>query len=122
MFNTNRCYFDENESWYRNQVEETLQLIQKTGSMVEINTRGYYRYGQSDLYPGRAIVSRIAELGIPVVINSDCHAPNEISNGMPYAAQFLNELNIHKVMILHDGIWKSCPVSEKGIEIATPKA
>lgn len=115
MFNKSNCYFNEQDNWYVEQVEETLDLLQKKDCIVEINTRGFYRYGQPDLYPGEWIIRRIAEKNIPVVINSDAHKPKEISEGMSYAAEILEDCGIREVYALNQGKWQACSFSPEGI-------
>ena len=117
MFNTADLYFSEKESWYRDEVEATLHLIKQSGSIVEINTRGYYRYGQPDLYPGEWIIRRLAEEEIPVMINSDAHKPHEIESGMAYAADILLSAGIEKVNCLLDQNWEPKSISRDGIVI-----
>ena len=115
MFNTGNKYFNEQDAWYRDQVELTLDLIKKLNCIVEINTRGFYRYGQEDLYPGAWIIQKIARLNIPVMINSDAHHPSEISEGMAYTAAKLKGLGIGKLTALYQGKWNSFDYSEEGI-------
>lgn len=116
MFNKENRYFSEKEDWYVEQVENTLGVIKEQGCIVEINTRGLYRYGQTDLYPGAWIIRRIAEMGIPVMINSDAHKPEEIELGMDYTAAILLSHKIDSVSLLYHGGWKSYPLSPGGIE------
>lgn len=78
MYNRDR-YFSENASWYVDLVEETLQAIKKKGSIVEVNTRGLYKKRSDSTFPGTAILKRIKELDIPVIVSSDAHKPGELS-------------------------------------------
>jgi len=117
MFNAGNQYFRESESWYREQVELTLKSIKKAGSIVEVNTRGYYRYNQPDLYPGERIISRLAEEDIPVIISSDAHKPEEIVKGMAHAALKLKNLGIKKLCLLNHSGWNQYSFSENGIDV-----
>jgi histidinol-phosphatase (PHP family) len=115
MFNVNGRYFDESERWYRDQVELTLQCIEKYGSIVEINTRGYYRYQQPDLYPGQWIISLLAKKDIPVLISTDAHKPTEITEGIVYAAEKLKQAGIEKISVFNGTGWSRQSFSAKGI-------
>ncbi|MBN1950808.1 MAG: histidinol-phosphatase [Bacteroidales bacterium] len=115
MFNKNQAYFSEQETWYTGAVENTLDLIAEKQCRVEINTRGYYRYGQPDLYPGEWIIRRLAERNIPVVLNSDAHKPEEISQGMSYAAEIMQKCGIREVYALYDNSWKPFEYTREGI-------
>lgn len=117
MFNKENCYFSESESWYTDQVELTLDLIKNRGCIVEINTRGFYRYGQTDLYPGEWVIRRLSEKGIPIMINSDAHKPSEITEGMGYAAKILKGLGHNKLVLLYYKQWREYSFSEKGIDL-----
>jgi histidinol-phosphatase (PHP family) len=88
------------------------------GSIVEMNTRGYYRYNQPDLYPGEWIIEQLALRDIPVLISSDAHKPEEITKGMGYAAMKKKKLGIQKICVLNPSGWNQYPFSEKGINLA----
>jgi len=116
MFNKKAHYFDEQESWYEDQVELTLKAIKKQGCIVEINTRGYYRYGQPDLYPGEWIIRKLVTENIPVIISSDAHMPEEILKGMAYTANILKKLGVKKLVALYDNRWDEYPYTENGLQ------
>lgn len=115
IYNKNRNFFKETEKWYRDQVDLTIDTIKKTGSIIEINTRGYYKYQQPDLYPGFWIVEKLAKKGIPLMINSDSHKPSEIDGGLSYTAAKLKELGINEIFSLYNNTWTSFPFDERGI-------
>ena len=114
MYNPVFNFFNETEKWYRDQVELTLSVIKKHDSLVEINTRGYYRYKQPDLYPGEWIIRRLAEMEIPALISSDAHKPEEILLGMLYTVPILKRSGIKKLAALYNGHWNDYNYSEKG--------
>jgi histidinol-phosphatase (PHP family) len=116
MFNARFNLFHESEAWYRDQVELTLKTIKKYGCIVEVNTRGCYRYHQPDLYPGEWIISRLDAEGIPLLISSDAHKPEEIIRGMDYAAAKLKNLGIEHITALNYSKWEQFPYSAEGIE------
>jgi histidinol-phosphatase (PHP family) len=117
MYNKNANYFSESELWYKKQVGNLLRSIKKAGTIVEINTRGYYRYGQSDLYPSRWILKKIIEMDIPIMLNSDAHAPNEITLGFEYAAKELKEAGLRELWILLDNKWQTVNFNHNGLII-----
>ncbi|MBN1599530.1 MAG: histidinol-phosphatase [Bacteroidales bacterium] len=115
MFNTKLNLFDETDKWYRDQVNLTIQCIKKSGGIVEINTRGYYRYNQPELYPSLWIVNLLNKAGIPLMINSDSHKPNEIVAGMTYCAKKLKKLPVEKIFALYNNKWKEFLFNENGL-------
>lgn len=115
IYNKTGNFFNENEKWYQDQVDLTIDTIKRIGGIVEINTRGYYKYQQSDLYPGFWIIEKLAKKEIPLMINSDSHTPAEITGGLVYAASKLKSLGIKEVSALYNNKWNSYQFNEKGI-------
>jgi len=72
-------YFLENDNWYRDLVMESLDVIAKSGSIVEVNTRGIYKKRCSSLYPDGWILDEILNKQIPVTISTDAHKPGELT-------------------------------------------
>lgn len=81
-FNKSGGYFDENESWYRNAVMETLEAIKPSSTVVEVNTRGYYRGWTSEFYPSNWIIEQCSRFSIPMIINVDAHEPGHLKEGV----------------------------------------
>ncbi|MBN2273474.1 MAG: histidinol-phosphatase [Bacteroidales bacterium] len=115
MHNRLKPFLDDQEGWYMDILEETLDLIADNKCIVEVNTRGVYRYGQTDLYPGKWILGRIRQKKIPVMINSDAHLPDEINAKHAYAAAILKSIGFDSLKILKDNRWTECPFTESGI-------
>jgi len=108
MHNHDR-FFSETELWYNKLVDETLDLIQENGCIVEVNTRGIYKKRSETLFPGPAILKKILSRKIPVTLCSDAHKPNEISMFFPEAIQLLTNLGFHESMYLSSAGWESHP-------------
>ena len=115
MFNNRGNYFDESEKWYRDQIQETISVLKHHNSIVEVNTRGFYRYGQPDLYPSLWIVEQLNAADIPLMINSDSHKPEEINAGMTYAATELMKVGVKELYSLSDGKWRSHKFTAEGL-------
>ena len=105
MYNKQGNFFNENERWYINEVEETLKLVKAQNIIIEINTRGFYK-NKGGLSPGSDHFERIKQLDIPVTINSDSHKPSEITKGYKEAAELLKKAGIDELWILFDSNWK----------------
>jgi histidinol-phosphatase (PHP family) len=117
MYNKNNDLFNERDPEYRKYITEVLNQIKKTDTIVEVNTRGYYRYGQTDLYPSSWILEIIKQKDIPIMLNSDSHHPDEISSGFEYAAKKLKEIGIKELWIFLDKKWQSFSFSEQGLQL-----
>ena len=78
MHNTVKPYFNEEDEWYRKQVQETLDLIAEKGCIMEVSSRGLYKHDPPLLYPDAWVVKQAYLRKIPVMLNSDAHHPDEI--------------------------------------------
>lgn len=115
MFNAQGNFFSENELWYRNQIEQTISSLKNQNVIVEINTRGFYKYGQADLYPSQWIIKEMNDADIPLMINSDAHSPTELVEGMPYAAKQLKQIGVKRLHALIGSKWQEFEFNEAGL-------
>jgi histidinol-phosphatase (PHP family) len=113
--NTGDRLFNESESWYKQQVEETLRAIADSGVIVEVNTRGIYQKKAETTYPSPWIVRRMKELNVAVTISSDAHHPKDLTNCFTEAATVLLSAGYTTIHTLHDHKWKSFRFDEGGI-------
>lgn len=98
MHNAGR-YFNEDEEWYRRLVDETLNLIKRTGSIVEVNSRGIYKKRSNDFFPGINILRKIKQLNIPVTLSSDAHRPEELALGLEEARRLVESLGFRPALV-----------------------
>jgi histidinol-phosphatase (PHP family) len=115
MHNTVSPYFDEEDNWYRNEVEETLDLIAEKGCIIEVSSRGLYKHDPPLLYPDARVIRQAYLRKIPVMINSDSHHPDEIDYCFSEAALILKQAGYKTLRILHKGSWQDMPFNETGI-------
>lgn len=113
MHNKTFNLFDEEESWYKDEVRQTMELIAAEGVIVEINTKAFYRSGL--LFPGPEHFKLLRELDIPVTINSDAHHPDKLTNGFEEVAHLLKENGIHHLHEFVDGRWQAVEFQKEGI-------
>jgi len=98
-------FFSENEQWYINEVEETLEIAKKYNKIIELNTRGFYQKKCEEFYPSNWILKRIFELNIPVVVSSDAHQTNELTAGYSEAYKTLSEIGFKSVKQYCNNEW-----------------
>ena len=67
------CFFDENDSWYKEELEATAKEAAKAGVIAEINTGAIYRKSMDDCYPSAFFLELLHSKGVPVCIDSDAH-------------------------------------------------
>ena len=111
----NRRFWDEEASWYKNEVLGTLEEIKASGAIVEVNTRGLYKQLTEEPYPGSWILNQIHQMQIPIQINSDAHHPREITSRFDETLQQLQAIGFKELMVLHDGEWQPARISENSL-------
>ena len=79
--------FDEEESWYKEEIKATVKAIAKAGVITEINTGAIARGAMDDTYPSQAFLELLHEKGLPVCINSDAHTTDGIDCAFDRAAE-----------------------------------
>ncbi|HAS46157.1 MAG TPA: histidinol-phosphatase [Microscillaceae bacterium] len=117
MHNRHELFFDESDSWYQEAVEQTLQTIAQTNTIVEINTRGVYKKKAKETYPSHWIIKRMQELNIPVTINSDAHHPEEVTKEFATTTQVLQDLGYKTLRVLWNGQWQDVGFCEQGLDL-----
>lgn len=101
MHNADR-YFTEDEKWYKNHIDQTLELIKQKNLIVEINTRGIYKKRSPHLFPDGYALKRVKEMNIPIIISSDAHKPEEVDLLLNETASTLKLMGF-KTMMKFDG-------------------
>lgn len=108
--------FSENEPWYKNEILRTLEKIKQKNRIVEVNTRGLYKGICNETYPSPWILEIVREMGIPIVLSADSHAPAELNGFFPEAAQMLYDTGFREFRILCHGAWSDVPFTPRGME------
>ena len=80
-------FFDENESWYKEELKLTAKEAARAGVIAEINTGAIARAMMEDSYPSAQFLEYLFELGVPVCINSDAHRCEFLDAAFDLAAQ-----------------------------------
>lgn len=73
---------------------QTLAAIARAGMAVEINTSGarHPELVESEFYPRVGLLREAIALGIPLMVNSDAHAPRDVGKAFEHAAALLRGL------------------------------
>lgn len=108
-------FFDEHDSWYQDEIRKTIDVIDSSGAMVEVNTRGIYQKKSTTTYPSPWILELLHQKNIPVTINSDAHHPSNIVSEFSNTASLLKKIGFKTISILHEGSWKAYSFDEHGI-------
>lgn len=104
--NNRKIYFSPDEDWYHDHINKTIKIIEASGSIVEVNTRGLYKQRCDELYPSVWILEELLRLGVPVTVSSDAHKPEELIKQIPETVQLLKDIGFKGVMALGDSGWQ----------------
>ncbi len=81
----------EQEPWYVEHVDNLVETIERSGVIVEINTKAWREHQQ--LFPSQRLWSRLLEARVPIIVNSDAHYPERLNDGRRQALKALDYLN-----------------------------
>ena len=109
-WNRGERFFSESSPWYLEAIDKTLVSIAEVGSIMEVNTKGYYKNETAEPYPGRRILIQSKQMGIPVHLASDAHHPENITKGFEFGTSLLLESGYEQISVLSDGEWMPAPL------------
>jgi len=115
--NKGNRFFDETEAWYKEIVEETIDVISNSSCIVEVNTRGFYQGKTTEFYPSKWILEMCFEKNIAVTISSDAHHFNELENNFGEATKLLLIIGYQKVTIYMNNEWVAVPLLIDGLQV-----
>lgn len=78
------------------EIEGVLAAIASRGCSVEINTSGL-NHSVGEPYPGMDLLVRCRRLGIPFVLGSDAHQPEEVGQYFDHGVSMLCSLGVHEL-------------------------
>jgi histidinol-phosphatase (PHP family) len=116
-FNAGGRFFDELAPWYRDAVFTALDAVAAAGVVLEVNTAAVARGFSPDPYPSYWILRRAKELGIPLTLNADAHAPEMLTASFEEVAGALAEIGFRDLRILGEGGWEAVPFTARGLEV-----
>lgn len=95
-FNDGRI-FSDGEDWYRDEVTETLDLLEKTRVILELNTAGW---GQlcNEQYPSIWILREARRRNIQITLGSDAHEPDEVGRNFDRALETLRTVGYNSLV------------------------
>lgn len=95
--------FDTRSKWYVDLFTDYLNLIKERRLLIEINTKSYVTLGIT--YPDVQFFPIIKELDIPLMVNSDCHYPDKVTDGFEPVYELLKKAGITKTMEMTEKGW-----------------
>ncbi len=71
--------------------QRLAQVMSENGVCAEINTGMLYRYPAKQMTPPRELLLQLRQHGVPIVLGSDAHQPDEVGTALPQAMQLAKE-------------------------------
>lgn len=97
MHNKQRL-FSSKDKWYQGLVDACLLTAKKNNVVIEVNSRGLYKGRCQELFPSPYIALKAQKMGIPIMLNSDAHSPEELNGAYTEAIKSLKDTGI-KVLV-----------------------
>ncbi len=89
--------FEEEDKRYVDAALSALEIVAKTGAVLEVNTRKMESDARGEPYPRPFILKRWRELGGEVMVNSDCHDVRYIDHGYAQMPDYLKNCGFDHV-------------------------
>ncbi len=90
------------EEGYLELAEPALEVIAGEGLALDVNTAGW-RKPVGEVYPAPALLERARALGIPVVLGSDAHRPEEVGYRFEDAVRLLKAAGYAEAVVYREG-------------------
>ena len=104
--NTVLHFFDEEESWYKDEIKATAKAIANAGVIAEINTGAIARGNMDDTYPSQQFLEYLHDYNVPVCINSDAHTQNNLDCAFDRAAEKARRAGYKELVYPHGVVVK----------------
>lgn len=101
MHNKNSMFFSEEEKWYKKEVLKTLDLLRKSGMVMEINTSGLVREVMAQ-YPSLWILEEAKKREIPITIGTDAHNNEQIGKELDFAYDLARKVGYRHIVRFKD--------------------
>ena len=92
--------FDESDPRYRRAALNALQMVKKSGAVIEVNTGAMARYGAKSPYPSRFLLEEWHKMGGEVMLSSDCHYAENIMTGYAESVDLLLSVGFKTAKVL----------------------
>ena len=111
-FNEKSPFFNEDESWYKEQLKETAKAIKKAGVISEINTGAISRKWLTSPYPSLYFLELLHDQGVPVMLSSDSHFKDALDCSFDIALNLAKKAGYKELCYPDNGTIKSFDISQ----------
>ncbi|CAN5909962.1 histidinol-phosphatase HisJ family protein [soil metagenome] len=82
-------------------LEETADAVAESGVVVDVNAAGL-RKPIGEIYPARDFLEMFHRRGVPIILSSDAHAPNEVAAGYDRSLKLVQDVGYREVVTFKD--------------------
>ncbi|RIH86182.1 Histidinol-phosphatase [Meiothermus luteus] len=87
---------------YADLAQEALEAIAGEGLALDVNTAGW-RKRAGEIYPSPELLAQARAMGIPVVLGSDAHRPEEVAHRFAEAVALLRAVGYREAVVFKGG-------------------
>ena len=85
-----------------NVLDETADAVAESGIVVDVNAAGL-RKPIGEVYPSRDFLEMFHRRGVPIILSSDAHAPNEVAAGYDKSLELVRDVGYREVVTFKNG-------------------
>jgi histidinol-phosphatase (PHP family) len=93
-----RCFPDRDVT---DMLEETADAVAESGIVVDVNAAGL-RKPIGEIYPSRRFLEMFYRRGVPIILSSDAHAPEEVAAGYDRSLRLVRSVGYREVVTFKD--------------------
>ena len=101
--NLDGSIFDEEDPRYRAAALHALQMVRRSGAVIEVNTGAMARYGAKSPYPSRFLLEEWLKMGGDIILASDCHHADTLMTGYAESVDILLSVGFREALVLGRG-------------------
>ncbi len=104
VINNLKIFFTEKESWYKEEIENTLNIISSTDCILELNSKGMYRKKDEEPYPSNWIIEQAFDKKIPIHFSADAHHPKYMVQKFDVLEKIVQKIgynSVKKLLVQH---------------------
>lgn len=95
--------FNENDSWYRQELVDLANSIAHAGVCVELNMGGMARGIMQSPYPSLDLLELLHERNVPITLNADAHRPETLDYAFCEALLFAKKAGYKELLFFSAG-------------------
>lgn len=90
-------------------LEETADAVAESGIVVDVNTAGL-RKPVGEIYPSRKLLEMLHRRGVPIILSSDAHAPEEVGAGYERSLPLVRNVGYREIVTFKDRKRRTLPL------------